>query len=198
MAQNPRKNRQNGSDAATAAALVAPVDLTALDKLATDIEAEQSAATTATATRLTQLQSARDSAQASVERLDTLIESLGGGSAQPARGRRGRPSGRRSSGRRAGAGGGTRDPLGMKGYIAQALLRKPGQPMNATDLIADIRASGWKNDSATFNTQVYQISNKMIADGHIRKVGRGEYQSNAKTPKFLADLKARIKEKQAA
>lgn len=82
-------------------------------------------------------------------------------------------------------------PLGLKGHIAKILIKNDG-PMEAGDLTAKLEKV-WKNPSATFSTQVYQIANKLAAEGTIAKPGRGTYAPNAATKKFLAELEAEIK-----
>lgn len=174
---------------AAAAGNGGPAVISDLASIEATMTQEAQAAAQAAQARLDSLQATRSNLVSQLETVDRLIEMAGGTVATPKR--RGR-----KPGRKAGIGGGKgsrgpRDPLGLKGHIAKILIKKDGS-MEAGDLVTALEKV-WKNPSATFSTQVYQVANKMAAEGTIAKQGRGTYAPNAATKKFLTDLLAEIK-----
>lgn len=177
--------------AATAAAAgqAGPAVIADLAGIEATMTQEATAAATAAQARLEQLQATRANLVTQLETVDRLIVLAGGAPVAAPRRRSRKP------GRKAGSGGGKgsrgkRDPLGLKGHIAKILI-KHDKPMDASVLTSALKKV-WKNPSATFNTQVYQIANKMAAAGDIAKPGRGTYAANAATKKFLTALEAEI------
>jgi len=164
----------------------------------TEVQGTIEAANEQRSKAVAQLREAREGHVAEIENIDTMLSNLGEETENAGRGRGKRRAGTRGTHGR-GAPKGKRDPLGLRGYIARALVKAGSDGMKVVDLTAKILADGWPNPSETFNTQVYQICGKMVSEGTIKKSAeRGVYAANAKTQKFLDELQESIKAKAKA
>jgi len=164
-----------------------------LDQLENTLKGAIQTADDQRAKTLTTLADTRNSLMEQLTRVEKMIVQAGGKVAgtRSRSGRRGRPAGSGSGPR------GKRDPLGLQGHIARALIAAKGE-MKGTDLVEAVKAGGWPNPSDSFNTQVYQMCRKMTGDKIISNPSRGTYVANAATRKFYENLQAEIKAKAAS